>query len=126
MTTPLINVILLGIIAVVALESVTYWHRATKGSWKHWPAGRSLMYLLVIIAAGFGYGVINQFLGQYPARALISFALYAGFVAALVIIRVTITVEMRRGKKRLQQKTSDPTGPVTVTVASKNEESPDV
>jgi hypothetical protein len=124
MTAPLINVIFIGIVSALALETVWYWHRSTRGTWREWPAGRSLMYLLLIIGFGFGYGIINQFLGQYPARAFVGFGLYLLFIAALVIIRLTIRAEMRRGKNRLKAKLPTATGPVDVTVATTNEESP--
>ena len=124
MTAPLLNVILIGIVSSVAFETIWYWHRNTRGTWRDWPAGRSLMYLLLIIAFGFGYGVVNQFLGQYPARPVVGFLLYVMFIGALVVIRITITAEMRRGKKRLKTKLPTTTGPVDVTVATTNEESP--
>lgn len=124
MTNPL-NMILIGIVSLVAFETIIYWHRNTKGTWRDWPAGRSLMYLLLIIAFGFGYGVINQMLGAYPARAIIGVVLYVLFIGALIVIRCTIHAEMRRGKKRLQAK-ANATGPVIITVATTNEENPNV
>ena len=122
MTQPLINVIFIGIVSGLALETVIYWHRSTKGTWKQWPAGRSLMYLLLIIGVGFGYGIINQFLGQYAARPFVGFGLYLLFIAALIIIRLTIRAEMRRGQRKLQTKLPTTTGPVDITVATENEE----
>ena len=32
-----------------AFVVILYWHLSTKGTWKDWPAGRSLMTLLMII-----------------------------------------------------------------------------
>lgn len=125
MTQPLVNIILISIISLIALESVFYWNRMTRGSWKEWPAGRSLMYLLIIIGVGFGYGVVNQLLGQYPARPFIGFGLYILFVSALVVIRLTIRSELRNGKRRLREKHPTHTGPMNVVVASKNEEDSD-
>lgn len=125
MTQPsFITVILVGLVSLIAFESILYWHRKTKGSWRLWPAGRSLMYLLIIIAVGFGYGVVNQFLGDYPARPWIGFGLYVLFILALIVIRVTIQAEMRAGKKRLHQRNHTHTGPLNVVVASNNEETP--
>lgn len=122
MTQPLLNVILIAMVSGIALETVVYWHRKTRGTWRDWPAGRSLMYLLLIIGIGFGYGVVNQFFGQYPARPLIGFGLYIGFIAALVIIRFTIRAEMRSGERR-HLKTVLPTedGARQVVVASEND-----
>jgi hypothetical protein len=121
-----ITTVLLGIIAAVATWVITYWHISTKGTWKEWPAGRSLMGLLGIISVGFGYGVFNRILGPWPGQPVTSIVLYALFVWAIIWIGLTIRKEMRFGKKRLNNKYPIHTGPVTVVVASKNEESPDV
>lgn len=120
----LISAALLGVIAVVAGAVAVYWHVKTRGTWRHWPAGQSLMGLLAIIAVGFGWGVINRFLGDYPARSLIGIVLYALFVGAIIMIGWTIRKEMRHGKKKLREKHPDHTGPLTVVVATKNEEDP--
>jgi hypothetical protein len=127
MTAPLLNVIMIGIIALIATEIVLYWHVRTKGTWREWPAGRSLMYLLLIIAVGFSFGIVNQFLGQYAARVWVGGFLYGGFISALIIIRFTIRAEMKRGERKLlQTKLPTTTGPVDITVATKNEETPNV
>lgn len=121
MTTPLLNVILIGVVSLVAFDIIIYWHRNTKGTWREWPAGRSLMYLLSIIALGFGYGVINQFLGQYAARPFVGFLLYMAFIGALIVIRFTIRSELRRGKSRLKDKFPLHTGPIDVVVGEEKE-----
>jgi hypothetical protein len=113
---------LLGIISLVAGWVALYWHLATKGTWREWPAGQSLMGLLGIITVGFGFGVVNRFLGQYPGRQVIGILLYAAFVGAIIWIGLTVRKEMRNGKQRLRGKCPTQTGPVTVTVATKNEE----
>jgi drug/metabolite transporter (DMT)-like permease len=120
-----LTTILLGIIAAVAAWVIIYWHVATKGTWKEWPAGRSLMGLLGIIAVGFGYGVFNRLLGPWPGQPVTSMVLYAAFVWAIIFIGHTIRKEMRSGKARSSTKFPIHTGPVTVVVASKNEETPD-
>lgn len=125
-TQDFISAGLLGIIAAVAAWVIIYWHIATMGTWRQWPAGRSLMGLLSIIAVGFGYGVVNRFLGDYPARPVVSIVLYALFVGAIVVIGLTIRKEMRTGKRRQREKFPTHTGPVTVVVATKNEETSDV
>lgn len=127
MTSPLFIVALIGIVALVALETVVYWHVVTGGTWRDWPAGRSLMYLLLIIAGGFGFGTLNQFLGQYPARPLVSFALYALFISALIVIRLTIRAEVKRGNKQDQVKTKLPIRGSSrdIAVASENRETDD-
>jgi hypothetical protein len=84
------------------------------------------MGLLGIISVGFGYGVANRFLGDWAGKAAFTMALYALFVWAIIWIGLTIRKEMRFGKKRSTTKHPIHTGPVTVVVASKNEENPDV
>lgn len=115
-------VLLLGI-SLIASTVIGYWHGVTRGTWRQWPAGQSLMALLVIIAVGFGFGGVNRFLGDYAAKDFILIALYTTFAAALVIIGLTIRKEMHDGKERLRQhKPKDPTGPVIITVATTNQE----
>ena len=125
-TNDIISAVLLGIISVVATWVIVYRHISTKGTWREWPAGRSLMGLLGIISVGFGYGVINRFIGPYALKPLVSITLYALFVGAIIFIGYTIRKEMRSGKKRSANKFPIHTGPVTVVVATKNEETPDV
>jgi small-conductance mechanosensitive channel len=121
----IISAVLLGIISLVAGWVAVYWHVATKGTWRQWPAGRSLMGLLAIITVGFGFGVVNRFLGQYPARSAVGIILYTLFVGAIIIIGLTVRAEMRAGKRKLRQKKPDANGPVTVTVATENTTPPD-
>lgn len=106
--------ILLGMISATAFTVIIYWWTQTRGTWRKYPAGRSLMGLLGIIAIGFGFGVVNRLLGQYEARDAISFVLYIGFFLALVAIGVAVRKELRRGRERRHQ---PPTGPITVIVA---------
>lgn len=122
----IISAVQLGVIAAVAAWVAIYWHIATKGTWRDWPAGQSLMGLLTIIAVGFGFGVINRFLGSYPAKATIMLILYTLFVTAIIWIGLTVRKEMRRGKAKQRSKYPTHTGPVSVIVASKNEEEPHV
>lgn len=121
----IISAVLLGIISLVAGWVAAYWHLATKGTWRDWPAGQSLMGLLSIITIGFGFGVFNRIAGQYPGRPVVGIILYALFVGAIIWIGLTIRKEMRRGKQRTRSKYPIHTGPVTVVVASKNEEKTD-
>jgi hypothetical protein len=118
MNTPILNIILTGFVSLISFEIIWYWHKETKGTWKKWPAGRSLMGLLAIIGVAFGYGIINQLLGQYPARPFLGFVLYAAFVAALLVIRFTIRKELIAGRQR-----NEPThtGPIDITVAEETE-----
>lgn len=122
MTTETISAILLGLISLTAGGVVLYWHLATRGTWRRWPAGRSLMGLLSIISIGFGFGAMNRHLGNYPAKFALAAVLYSLFWLALLFIGTTIRAEMRAGKARASAASS--TGPVTVAVACTNEESP--
>lgn len=126
MTNTTITAVLLGIISLVASTVIIYWHRQTKGTWRDWPAGRSLMGLLGIIAVGFGYAVVNRFLGAWPGRGAASIILYALFVWAIIFVGLTVRKEMRLGKGKTAAKNPEHTGPITVIVASKNEETPHV
>ena len=121
----IISAVLLGIISLVAGWVAAYWHLATKGTWRDWPAGQSLMGLLSIITVGFAFGVFNRLAGQYWGRSVVGIILYALFVGAIIWIGLTIRKEMRRGKQRTRSKYPTHTGPVTVVVASKNEEKTD-
>jgi hypothetical protein len=122
----IISAALLGIISLVAGWVAIYWHLCTKGTWRDWPAGQSLMGLLSIIAVGFGFGVFNRIAGMYWGRSVVGIILYGLFVGAIIWIGLTVRKEMRRGKARLREKHPTHTGPVSVTVATKNEEEPHV
>lgn len=120
--TPSFVIVFVAMVSLVAFETIIYWHRITRGTWKQWPAGRSLMYLLLIIAFGFGYGVLNQFLGDYPAKPYVGFGVYTLFIAALLVIRLTIRAEMKAGHRRVTATLPVNTGHVDVVVATENKE----
>lgn len=126
MNNELLSAVLLGLIPLVAGTVVIYWHTATRGTWRQWPAGRSLMGLLGIITVGFAYGVLNRFLGQYPARFAIAVALYALFIGAIIFIGLTIRKELRRGQSIQHHPSNQPnTGTIDITVATDKEPSHD-
>ena len=126
MNNELLSAVLLGIIPLTAGTVVVYWHFATKGTWRQWPAGRSLMGLLGIITVGFSYGVVNRFLGAYPAKFAVAVALYALFIGAIIFIGWTIRREMKRGQSMDQHPSSHPpTGTIDITVANDKEPSHD-
>jgi hypothetical protein len=110
------------LISAIAFTIIIYWWRATRGTWKDYPAGRSLMGLLGIIAVGFGWGFLSRIVGDYPGRNVIAVLMYLTFISALVYIGITIRQEMRYGKQRLNSKEPTTSGPVTVIVAATNEE----
>lgn len=128
MQTPIINILLTFLTSAVSFWVIIYWHLTTKGTWREWPAGRSLMGLLGIIAFGFGYGVINQIFGAegYPAKPYIGLALYLVFVGAIIFIGITIRKEMIRGKAKVKHPSNfEPphTGSIDITVATEKDES---
>ena len=123
MNNETISAILLAAIAITAGSVIIYWHMANKGTWRQWPAGRSLMGLLGIITVGFAFGAANRWLGDYATKYHFATALYGLFLGALFFIGSTIRSEMRAGKARAKAK--DSTGPVTIIVASNNEEKTD-
>lgn len=117
-----VTMVLLAVISIIASWVIIYWHTITRGSWRQWPAGQSLMTMLIIIAVGFGVGAANRLIGDYHVKDFILMGLYAAFAGALVVIGLTIRKEMRAGKQRLREKGKTEPGPVIVTVASINEE----
>jgi cation transport ATPase len=123
-----LNGIFMLIVSGTAIAVMAYWWIATKGSWMDWPAGRSLMGLLLIIAVISGWAGLNTTIlpSRYDGKILSYFALYAALEAALVVIGVTIRREMKRGAERARKKLQEKphTGPVTVVVASENKEMP--
>jgi hypothetical protein len=123
-----LNGIFMLIVAGTAIAVMAYWWAATKGSWMDWPAGRSLMGLLAIIAVISGWAGLNTIVlpPRYDGKIISYFVLYGLLETALVIIGVTIRREMKRGAERARKKQEKPsTGPVTVVVASENKEMPD-
>lgn len=118
----LIVTALLLSIFFISTTVILYWHISTRGTWRQWPAGRSLMGLLAIIAAGFGMGGVNRLLGDYAAKQPILAAVYAAFAVALIIIGFTIHKELALGRARILAKAPAATGPVAVIIATTTEE----
>lgn len=125
MLNPL-NALVIGLVGLVTIILMIYWHRATGGSWRLWPAGRSLMQLFGVIVIITINAAINVLVPRYPGKVELYFSLYLLLLAALVRIGFTIRSEMRKGKAKLQSKQlATTTGPVTVIVATENMESAD-
>lgn len=122
-----LNGIFMFIVAGTAIAVMAYWWAVTHGSWMHWPAGRSLMGLLAIIAVITAWAGLNTFVlpAHYELKIFSYFALYAVFEVALVLIGITIHREMRRGAARLLERKKAPAGPVIVTVATINDTTPE-
>lgn len=123
--TPLLplNAILIGLVAATSFTVMIYWHFVTKGTWKHEPAGRSLMILLLVIGIITANSAVNIFIPRYPGRIALYFGLYIVMLAALIGIGFTIRSEMRRGKAQLQSKLEIPrAGTVTVTTVVTTDE----
>jgi hypothetical protein len=101
MTLLPINALLIGLVALTAISVMIYWHCITKGSWKHEPAGRSLMILLLVISVITANASLNIFIPKYIGKVAVYFGLYIVMQAALIGIGFTIRSEMRRGKDKL-------------------------
>lgn len=122
----IITTSLLLLIFVLSVTVITYWHLATHGTWRKWPAGQSLMALLTIIALGFGWGGVNRLLGDYALKQPILLVLYGLFAVGIAMIGVTIHKEMAAGKERQAAKApEEQTGLITIVVATTNEENTD-
>lgn len=112
---------LLLAISIIACIVILYWHTSTRGTWRQWPAGRSLMGLFVIIAAAFGWGGVNRMLGDYALKQPILTALYACFAVALAVIGLTIRKELTNGRARLAENPPTDTGVIAVVMATTEE-----
>ena len=109
-----------------AFVVILYWHLSTKGTWKDWPAGRSLMALLAIIAVGYAWRGVNRLVGDYPLEEPLLLVLYCAIVLALAQIGLTIRRELRAGRARVitSESPADNTGPVAIILATTTTEEP--
>lgn len=114
-TETIVIATLLLLISTISTGVIIYWHTSTRGSWKQWPAGRSLMALLTIISLGHGWGGANRLLGDYALKQPILGVLYLCFAVALLIIGITIHKELARGEAKLLHPSH---GPTTGSVAA--------
>lgn len=123
-----LNGIFMFTVSATAIAVMAYWWIVTRGSWMQWPAGRSLMGLLAIIALITAWAGLNTLVlpPRYDFKIISYFVLYGIFEAALLVILATIHREMKRGAARLRaKKPANPTGPVIVTVATINDTDPE-
>lgn len=110
----ILNFALIGLVAAVALTIMIYWHFATRGAWRAYSSGRSLMGLLVIIFFITGNAAV-QWAVPLPVevKAPFYFALYLIFAYALAMIGFNIRKEVRRGKALEKALLSHPSNTTT-------------
>lgn len=81
---------LTGILMAVEFFSVLIvmigWHVLTRGSWRHWAAGVSLMGLLATIAAITALASVSSFFPMFPGRALAYIILYSLLIVTTWLI----------------------------------------
>lgn len=85
-------------VALTAAWTIFYWHISTKGAWRKWPAGRSLMSLLAIICIGYCWRVVNRLVPDYALEEPLLGMLYICFSIALIRISRTIRKELAAAK----------------------------
>lgn len=113
-------------VSLTAAWTILFWHTATKGSWRQWPAGRSLMALLAIICIGYAWRVVNRLVPDYALEEPLLGLLYIGFSISLIRIARTIRKELAVGKSDTAVAPEGPsTGVIAVVVATTPEEKPD-
>lgn len=114
-------------VSLTAAWTILYWHITTKGTWRQWPAGRSLMALLTIICIGYAWRVVNRLTPDYALEEPLLGVLYVCFSIALIKIARTIRKELAAAKVGPAAQAGDPnTDPVALVVATTTtEESPD-
>jgi hypothetical protein len=128
MNNELLSAVLLGATCLSASWVIIYWHLATGGTWREWPAGRSLMGLLGIIAVGFGFGMVNRIIPFPLGKTFVGVGLYALFVGSIIFIGLTIRRELRVGRSKAQHPASThspATGSIDLPVATDKEPSDD-
>jgi hypothetical protein len=121
MNNEMLSAVLLGAVTLAASWVIVYWHLATKGTWREWPAGRSLMGLLGIIAVGFGFGVVNRIIPMPLGKTIVGVGLYALFVGSIIFIGLTIRKELSIGRSKEHHPAHPDTGTIDITVATDKE-----
>lgn len=87
-------------VSLTAAWTIIYWHIATKGAWRQWPAGRSLMSLLAIICIGYAWRIVNRLTPDYALEEPLLGMLYVCFSISLIRIARTIRRELAAGKTK--------------------------
>lgn len=97
------NSVLIGIVALIALAVMVYWHRATRGGWRFYATGRANMGLLALIFLITGNAAVQLIIPlPISIRAPFYFLLYIGFAIALARIGFTIRNEINIGRAKAQ------------------------
>lgn len=113
-------------VSLTAGWTIVYWHIRTKGAWRKWPAGRSLMSLLAIICIGYAWRVVNRLTPDYALEEPLLGVLYIFFSVSLIRIARTIRKELAAGKAEENVEAHpDHTGAIPVVLATNPEEKPD-
>lgn len=113
-------------VSLTAVWTILFWHFSTKGSWRQWPAGRSLMSLLAIIFIGYAWRVVNRMVPDYALEEPLLGLLYIFFSISLIRIARTIRKELAAGKSETTVHPHDHnTGIIAVVAATTPEEKPD-
>lgn len=116
-------------VGFTAIAVMAYWWVTTRGSWMQWPAGRSLMGLLAIIAVIACWAGLNTMIlpPRYDGKIISYMALYAILEVSLIIIGSTIHREMTRGRARdkYRKEPKPATGSIDISVASQKDTNDD-
>ena len=105
-----LNGLLFGLVAATTVMVMASWWISTGGAWMRWPAGRSLMGLLAIIALITVNATLSVALGPaYPAKPLVYTVMYLLLWAAVLVIGATIMRVQRAANEK--RKTTAPAEP---------------
>ena len=94
MLTP-VNAVIIAAVAVTTLAVMIAWHVRSRGAWRHYPAGRSVMTLLGIQFVILANAAVSSLVGPYPGKALVYAALYLFLEAAVVGVGLSILMAPR-------------------------------
>lgn len=93
-----INSVLVTIIAVEVFIVMGLWHVTTRGAWRYWPAGRSLMGLLACLAGITTVSSIARLMPGWQAESSLYTVGYLGTALAVASIATTI-ITAQRGRQ---------------------------
>lgn len=90
-----LNGLIIGLVCVETLFVMARWHFIGRGKWRHYPSGRSVMWLLACIAAITALAAFSTFVGVFPGRASIYTVLYCALLVAVALIGTAIISAQR-------------------------------